>query len=59
MNSTKKRTRIRYTKLVFLYPVGSIGHILHSGACWARNIDVLFFMLGSHRFEFHKMRART
>jgi hypothetical protein len=38
----KKYTRTRYAELVFLHPVGSAGHILHSGV---QNIDALFFVL--------------
>jgi hypothetical protein len=58
-NCTKKRTGLPYTELLFLLPVGSTGHVVHSGACGARNIDIIFFMLRSHRFGFHKKRART
>jgi hypothetical protein len=41
----KKRVRTRYAELVFLPPVGSVGHIVHSGASGAQIIDALFFML--------------
>jgi hypothetical protein len=33
-------------KLMFLHPMQSTGHIVHSGASDARNIDTLFFKLG-------------
>jgi hypothetical protein len=39
------RTGTHYAELVFWHPVGSVGHIVQSGASKARNIDTVFFKL--------------
>jgi hypothetical protein len=51
----KKCTRTCYTKLLFLHPMGSVGHLVHSGALGARNVDAL--MLGWAQCSFHKKHA--
>jgi hypothetical protein len=45
----RMHTRTRYTKLVFLHPVGFAVHVVHSGASEPQNIAALFFMLGWDR----------
>jgi hypothetical protein len=55
----KKHGGTRYTKLVFLYLVGSAGHVLYSGASGARNNDALLFMLGWELYGFHQKRVGT
>jgi hypothetical protein len=42
----QKRALTPYAELMFLHPVGSVGHVVHSGASVTQNGDALFSMLG-------------
>jgi hypothetical protein len=48
-----------YAELVFLHLAGFGGHVVHSGAPGARNVETLFFILRWNRHEIHKKRVRT
>jgi hypothetical protein len=46
----KKHAGTRCIELISLHSVGSAGHVVHSDVPRARNVDVLFSILGSvHR----------
>jgi hypothetical protein len=55
----KKCASTRYSELVFLHPMRSVGHVVHSGASGVQNIDTLFFMLEWERYGFHKKSTGT
>jgi hypothetical protein len=44
---------------MLLYPVGSKGHVVHSGAPRERNMITLFFMIEWDRYRFEKKCAGT
>jgi hypothetical protein len=53
----KKCIGTSYVNIVFLHPVGSVAHVVHSGVFGQRNVDVLFLMLD--QYELYKKRAST
>jgi hypothetical protein len=44
---------------MFLHPMGTAGHVVHSGASGVQNIDALFFMLRWAQCGFHNEHAGT
>jgi hypothetical protein len=55
----KKRTRTRYAKTVFLRSVGYVSQVVLSGESEGRNVDTLFFMIGTARYGFQKKHTGT
>jgi hypothetical protein len=55
----KKRDRTRNAELVFLHPVGTTGHVVHSGASGERNMIALFFILKWDWYGFGKKHVGT
>jgi hypothetical protein len=55
----EKRFRTCYAELVFLHPVGSVGHVVHFDASGVQNIDALFLVLGWDRYRFDKKHFGT
>jgi hypothetical protein len=53
------RAGTRYAQPVFLNLVGSVGHIVHSGASRPRMIDALFVIVEWAQCGFHKKHAGT
>jgi hypothetical protein len=52
----KMRARTSYAELVFLHPVGSVGHVVQSGASAARDINTPFVILWCNWYGFHNKR---
>jgi hypothetical protein len=55
----KKRARTCDAELVFLYPVGSAGHVVHFDVSGERNMISLFFMHRYDQYGFNKKRIGT
>jgi hypothetical protein len=59
MVTIKSTSRHITLNLCFLNSVGSVGHVVHSGASEVRNVNVLFFLLRSDQYRFHKKHVGT
>jgi hypothetical protein len=55
----KKRAGTRYAELMFMYLVGSAGHVVHSSASGAQNIDALFFILSTQMERVEQNQRHT
>jgi hypothetical protein len=55
----KKRTGTRHAELLFLHPVASTSHVVHSYASGAQILDTLYFMQRRDRCGFHKKHVGT
>jgi hypothetical protein len=53
------RARTHYVELVFLHPVGFVGHVVLSGVYGLRIVNALSFMPKWDRCGFHRKRPRT
>jgi hypothetical protein len=54
-----KSVKTHYAELVFLHPMGSTSHVVHSGASGVSNVDAIFFMLRWDRCGFHEKCTGT
>jgi hypothetical protein len=55
----KKHTRTCCSQLVFLHPLGSVGHVEHSDVSAARNVIAQFFILVLDWYGFDKTHTWT
>jgi hypothetical protein len=55
----RKSDGTRYAKILFLHPMGSVGHVVHSSALGALNVPALFFHARVGPVQFPKKRIET